>query len=125
MIHKYYTIIVLLLISLLFIQCKEPDVRSNKKSNESTMEQKQENIVGGWQSTKVTETIVDIANYVKELKKINSPIKEINNAYYQIVSGKNYRFEMVLENGENWMTQVYVNIKGEKSITTFKLINSN
>ena len=83
------------------------------------MEQKR-NLVGGWKSIEVTDTVKDLADYVIAENNVTSPLKELSNASTQVVSGKNYKFDMLLENGEEWTAQVYVNIKKENSITTFE-----
>ena len=80
------------------------------------MEQKQHR-VGGWQSIDVNDTVKDLAYFVIADKQITSPVKELSNASTQIVSGKNYKFDMLLENGELWTAKVYVNIQKEKSVT--------
>ena len=69
------------------------------------------------------ELIKELADYVIIAYDIKSPINRILNTESQVVSGKNYKFIMSLENGDNYMAQVYVTIKGAKEITNFKKID--
>ncbi len=117
-------IIVLLILSISLIQCKNNNnTKLEEVKSETNMDTK-ENLVGGWKSIEVNSVINDLASYVKTEKKVESPIKAISNASTQIVSGRNYRFQIELDNGELWMAQVYVNLKQEKSITEFKQISN-
>jgi hypothetical protein len=107
-------------IAIAFVQCKETTKKAPVEEKVVVMEQKQRNLVGGWKSIEITDTVEELARYVLAEKSIGSPIKGISNASFQVVSGKNYRFQILLENGETWGTQVYVNIHKERSITSFK-----
>lgn len=89
------------------------------------MEENYHKVVGGWKSMEINQKIKDLSDYIIKEYKIESSIKSISNASYQIVSGKNYRFEIALENGEIWKSQVYLNFKNEPSITTFQKISKN
>ena len=122
MIKKVISVYFLVSTLMSFVQCKETIKNTSIEEKSEVMEQGQRNLVGGWKSIEITDTIEELANYVITLKNIESPIKELSNAASQIVSGKNYRFRMLLENGETWETQVYVNIRKERSITTFKQV---
>ena len=104
---------------LLFVKCKEDQKVTPTENTEKIVEQKQHR-VGGWQSIDVNDTVKDLANFVITDKQITSPLKKLSNASTQIVSGKNYKFDMLLENGELWTAQVYVNIHKEKSVTTLE-----
>ena len=109
---------------MVFIQCKEKIKTSLPENKETIMEKKQKNLVGGWKSIEVTDTVKELADYVITTNNIKSPINKVFNTASQVVSGKNYRFEILLENGEVWKAQVYLNIKKERSITSFKQINN-
>jgi len=108
---------------MVFIQCKEKTKTSSPEYKETIMDKKQKNLVGGWKSIEVTDTVKELADYVISENNIKSPINEVFNAASQVVSGKNYRFQILLENDELWEAQVYVNIHKEHSITAFKQIN--
>ena len=79
-------------------------------------------VVGGFSATEITPLIKELASYVLNENNITSPLKEITNASSQIVSGKNYKFDMVLEDGKKYRTKVYVNLQNEKEILDFDLI---
>ena len=102
-----------------FVQCKEDEKITPSENTDKAMQQKR-NLVGGWKSIEVTDTVKDLAKYVLAENNVTSPLKKISNASTQVVSGKNYKFDILLENGEVWTAQVYVNIKKENKITTFK-----
>jgi hypothetical protein len=119
MIKKIITLSYIASILLLFVQCKEDAKITPSENTEKVMEQKR-NLVGGWKSIEVTDTVKNLAEFVIAKNNVTSPIKELSNASTQVVSGKNYKFDMLLENGEEWTAQVYVNIKKENSITTFE-----
>ena len=70
----------------------------------------------------VTPLITELASFVLSENNLESPLKEITNASSQIVSGKNYKFDMELEDGKKYTTKVYVNLKNEKEILDFELI---
>lgn len=93
------------------------------ENKETTIEKNQMNLVGGWKSIEVTDTVKELADYVIIAYNIKTPINRILNAESQVVSGKNYRFIMSLENGDNYMAQLYETIKGAKEITNFKKID--
>jgi hypothetical protein len=119
MIKKIITLSYIACTLLLFVQCKEDAKITPSENTEKVMEQKR-NLVGGWKSIEVTDTVKNLAEYVIAENNVTSPLKELSNASTQVVSGKNYKFDMLLENGEEWTAQVYVNIKKENSITTFE-----
>ena len=108
---------------IVFRQCREKIQIVPTENKEITMEKDQMNLVGGWKSIEVTDTVKELADYVIIAYNIKTPINIILNAESQVVSGKNYRFIMSLENGDNYMAQVYVTIKGTKEITNFKKID--
>lgn len=122
---NYTTLTFILIISVLFIQCKNINTHSNENTAEPLMEEKHHMVVGGWQSMEINQRIKDLSDYITKEHKIESSIKSISNASYQIVSGKNYRFEIALENGEVWKYQIYLNLKNEPRITTFEIISKN
>jgi hypothetical protein len=124
MIKKIFVVSFLASIAITFVQCNETTKKTTIEEKVVVMEQKQRNLVGGWKSIEITDTVKELASYVLAEKNIESPIKELSNAASQVVSGKNYRFQMLLENGETWETQVYVNISKERSITTLKKIKN-
>ena len=108
---------------IVFRQCTEKIQIVPTENKETTIEKNQMNLVGGWKSIEVTDTVKELADYVIIAYNIKTPINIILNAESQVVSGKNYRFIMSLENGDNYMAQVYVTIKGAKEITNFKKID--
>lgn len=108
-------------LTLTFIFCKKQD-STNNTNTEDTMKTKQTNIVGGFKSVEVSDEIIALSEFVLSEKKITSPVKEITNCATQVVSGKNYRFDLHLENNERWSTQVYVDLKKNKTITRFDLL---
>lgn len=124
MIKKVFVLSFLASIAITFVQCNETTKKTAIEEKVVVMEQKQRNLVGGWKSIEISDTVKELASYVLAEKNIESPIKELSNAASQVVSGKNYRFQMLLENGETWETQVYVNISKERSITTLKKITN-
>jgi DNA-directed RNA polymerase len=129
MIKKVIPIFVFAIALIVFGQCKEKTKITQDKITKSevksaVMEQKQRNLVGGWKAIGVTSTIEDLATYVMTENNLESPIKELSNISSQIVSGKKYSFQILLENGEQWEAQVYVNIQKERSITALKQIKN-
>ena len=124
MIKKVILLCFLAYALMVFVQCKEKTKTSLSENKEAIMEKKQKNLVGGWKSIEVTDTVKELADYVITANNIKTPINKVFNAASQVVSGKNYRFEILLENGEVWKAQVYLNIKKERSITSFKQINN-
>ncbi|ARV10576.1 hypothetical protein BTO05_13375 [Winogradskyella sp. PC-19] len=124
MIKKVILLLFIAVALMVFVQCKEKTKTSLPKHKETIMDRKQKNLVGGWKSIEVTDTVKELADYVISENNIKSPINKVFNAASQVVSGKNYKFEILLENGEVWKAQVYLNIKKERSITSFKLINN-
>jgi hypothetical protein len=122
-------IFIVLLLSISFIQCKQNKETVTTNSEELKTEQKEminqrENLVGGWKAIKVDDKIKELANYVVLEKAVTSAISSISSAKSQVVSGRNYGFELLLENQERWEVVVYENIKKEKKITKFnKLTN--
>jgi hypothetical protein len=122
-------IFIVLLLSISFIQCKQnkETVATNSedlKTEQKEMINKRENLVGGWKAIEVNDKIKELANYVVSEKEITSPISVISSAKLQVVSGRNYGFELLLENQERWEVVVYENIKKEQLITKFnKLTN--
>ncbi len=122
-------IFIVLLLSISFIQCKKnkESVKTNSedlKTEQEEMINKRENLVGGWKVIEVDNKIKELASYVVSEKEITSPISVISSAKSQVVSGRNYGFELLLENQERWAVVVYENIKKEQLITKFnKLTN--
>lgn len=108
---------------IVFRQCTEKIQIVPPEKKETIIEKNQMNLAGGWKSIEVTDTVKELADYVIIAYNIRTSIKRILNAESQVVSGKNYRFIMSLENGDNYMAQVYVTIKGTKEITNFKKID--
>lgn len=122
-------IFIVLVLSISFIQCKQnkETVTTNSeelKTEKKEMNNQRENLVGGWKVIDVDNKIKELATYVVNEKEITSPILAISSAKSQIVSGRNFGFELLLENQERWEVVVYENIKKEKQITKFnKLTN--
>ena len=123
------TNLIVLLLCLVFIQCKDaqntntPDIDTeNIPVEQENMTDKAKQLVGGFSAMEITPLINELASYVLSENNISSPIKEITNISSQVVSGKNYKFDMLLEDGKKYMTKVYVNLKGEKEITEFELL---
>ena len=122
-------IFIVLLLSISFIQCKqnkETVTTNSEKLNTKAKEMinQRENLVGGWKVIEVDNKIKELASYVVSEKEITSPISVISSAKSQVVSGRNYGFELLLENQERWEVVVYENIKKEKQITKLnKLTN--
>ncbi len=117
--------IVFLLLSIIFIQCKQKkESVTNRNTEETKMVNKKENLVGGWKAVEVNNKIRELANYVVIEKNISIPIKEILSAKEQVVSGKNYGFELLLTDNERFEVVVYENIKKVKEITTFKKLSN-
>tara|TARA_B100000795_G_scaffold267977_1_gene253958 strand:+ start:5090 stop:5464 length:375 start_codon:yes stop_codon:yes gene_type:complete len=122
-ITKVITLFFIAISLIVLRQCREKIQIVPTENKEITMEKDQMNLVGGWKSIEVTDTVKELADYVIIAYNIKTPINIILNAESQVVSGKNYRFIMSLENGDNYMAQVYVTIKGTKEITNFKKID--
>ena len=122
-------IFIVLLLSISFIQCKQNKETGTTNAEELKTKQKEminhkENLVGGWKALEVDDKIKELANYVVNEKEISSPISAISSAKSQVVSGRNFGFELLLDNQERWEVVVYENIKKEKQITKFnKLTN--
>jgi len=119
-------VIALFFIAITLVVCKQYQEKTEivpPGKKETIIEKRQMNLVGGWKSIEVTDTVKELANYVIIAYNIKTPISEILNTESQVVSGKNYRFIMSLENGDKYMAQVYVKIKGAKEITNFKKID--
>ena len=122
-ITKVITLFFIAISLIVLRQCREKIQIVPTENKEITMEKDQMNLVGGWKSIEVTDTVKELADYVIIAYNIKTTINIILNAESQVVSGKNYRFIMSLENGDNYMAQVYVTIKGTKEITNFKKID--
>ena len=122
-------VFIVLLLSISFIQCKqnkETLTTNSEELNSKTKEMinQKQNLVGGWKVIEVNDKIKELANYVVSEKEITSPISAISLAKSQVVSGRNFGFELLLDNQERWEVVVYENIKKEKQITKFnKLTN--
>ncbi len=121
--------LILPLLGLLFIQCKDADQASSSKiENDNTATEKENmttkvnQVVGGFSAIEVTPLIKELASFVLSENNLESPLKEITNASSQIVSGKNYKFDLELEDGKKYTTKVYVNLKNEREILDFELI---
>lgn len=122
-------IFIVLLLSISFIQCKQNKETVTTSSEELKIEQKEminqrENLVGGWKTIEVDDKIKELANYVVSEKEITSPVSTISSAKSQVVSGRNFGFELLLDNQERWEVVVYENIKKEKQITKFKKLTN-
>ena len=120
MIKKVIVLCFLASIIAVFIQCKEKKRTPPLEVKATVM--KQNTLVGGWKAIEVTNAVRELASYVMTENNKKSPIKKVYNAGSQVVSGKNYRFQILLANGETWEAQVYINIKKERSITYFKQV---
>ena len=120
MLKKIQIYSLLITISFCFTQCRNNTVsKSKNKKFEENFGQKKQNLVGNWVSMEKNETIENLAKLVVKENNIHHPIRTIVNIEKQLVSGMNYRFVIILDNGEHWTTQIYVNTKNEKQITTF------
>jgi len=120
MLKKIQIYSLLITISFCFTQCRNNTVsKSKNKKFEENFGQKKQNLVGNWVSMEKNETIENLAKLVVKENNIPDPIRTIVNIEKQLVSGMNYRFVIILDNGEHWTTQIYVNTKNEKQITTF------
>ena len=109
-----------LLLVFTIISCNN---KSKKENNEQKMEIKKDNIVGGWTKMEVNDKVKEIADYVISSKQVESKVTKITDASSQVVSGRNYRFKLHLENGDIWNIKVYENLKKEKQITLFEKVN--
>tara|TARA_B110001450_G_scaffold101732_1_gene96315 strand:+ start:397 stop:774 length:378 start_codon:yes stop_codon:yes gene_type:complete len=122
-------VFIVLLLSISFIQCKQNEETLTTNSEELNSKTKEminqkQNLVGGWKVIEVNDKIKELANYVVSEKEITSPISAISLAKSQVVSGRNFGFELLLDNQERWEVVVYEDIKKEKQITKFnKLTN--
>ncbi|MCH2215700.1 MAG: hypothetical protein MK086_11055 [Flavobacteriales bacterium] len=92
-------------------------IESKKHNNE---ELNSENVLGGWSVIDVDEKVSEIAEFVLAKEGIDEEIKKITDASSQVVSGRNFRLNIHLENGEVWKAQVYENIQHEKEVTFFE-----
>ena len=110
------------IVCIISIQCKT-NKESKPTKNETSVNKTKKELVGGWTAVEANDTVKELASYVLETKQIDVPISKITNASSQIVSGKNYKFEMSLENGDHYMAQVYVNLKKEREIIKFEKLN--
>jgi len=120
MLKKIQIYSLLITISFCFTQCRNNTVsKSKNKKFEENFGQKKQNLVGNWVSMEKNETIENLAKLVVKENNIPHPIRTIVNIEKQLVSGMNYRFVIILDNGEHWTTQIYLNTKNEKQITTF------
>ncbi|HAS6346988.1 cystatin domain-containing protein [Vibrio sp. IRLE0018] len=77
----------------------------------------QESMPGGWHKIEVDHQVMRAVDTVLEQMNTNSPLKGITSVHTQVVSGVNYAIEFQLENGSQWNTIVYRNLKGEYQIT--------
>ena len=117
------TVLLFVVTVLLFAQCNRSEKNPQLESQPKNTEANQEILAGGWKTIQVSPTVKDLAAYVLAEKQVSSPLKEITDAASQVVSGRNYRFRMHLQNGETWEAQVYVNLENQRSITSFEQIN--
>jgi len=117
-------VVAILLVSILFVQCKKSEESVKQEIKESKVVQEKQHLVGGWQAIAVNDKIKALAAYVVAQKEISSPVSGIESAKEQIVSGKNYGFELTLENNEKWEVVVYENLQKEKEITKFNLLSN-
>jgi hypothetical protein len=85
------------------------------------MTKNKKNLVGAWVQTNVTDIIKELALCVLAQNDIKTQIDSITNVSKQIVNGINYRFDVSLNNGNNYTAQVYVNNQGVKQVTEFKI----
>ncbi len=120
---------VIALLCVLFMQCKDTNqTTTSTVENKNTLTEKENvtnkttQLVGGFSTMEVTPLIKELASFVLSKNNLESPLKEITNASSQIVSGKNYKFDMELEDGKKYTTKVYVNLKNEREILDFELI---
>ncbi|EGQ7934703.1 TPA: pyruvate dehydrogenase [Vibrio vulnificus] len=77
----------------------------------------QASMPGGWHDAEVDHQVMQAVDTVLEQMNTNSPLKGITSVHTQVVSGVNYAIEFQLENGSQWNTIVYRNLKGEYQIT--------
>jgi len=120
---------VIALLCVLFMQCKDTNQTSTSTVENKNALTEKENVtnkttplVGGFSTMEVTPLIKELASFVLSENNLESPLKEITNASSQIVSGKNYKFDLELEDGKKYTTKVYVNLKNEREILDFELI---
>lgn len=109
----------LFILALSLVSCKQQTTTTDSTMQKDTVS-KEVNLVGGWSTADVTPVIKELAAFVLSEKNISSPVQEISNVSSQVVSGKNYKFDMALEDGSQYKTQIYVNLQGEKEITNFE-----
>lgn len=110
----------LCLVALTLTQCKNPNPEPLPAQIEE-VEQTRE-LVGGWKNMEVTEQVTALAAFALSEQNIDQPLAVIRNAREQIVSGKNYGFEIELENGKRFDVVIYVDLQKNKQLTKFQEI---
>ena len=115
-------IFIVLVLTMSLIQCKQNKASDTTKTEEVNMTEGKQNLVGGWKKIEVNEKIKSLADFVINDKGVKSPIANIISAKEQVVSGKNYAFQILLKNKELWEVVVYENIKKDKKITKFNRV---
>ncbi|WP_235996396.1 amidohydrolase family protein [Robertkochia sediminum] len=78
---------------------------------------KNENALGGWNTTKVEGDVKEALDYALGAVRPNAELREVLRAKKQVVRGLNYDLVFILENGETWNVTVYRDLDGNLSVT--------
>lgn len=86
------------------------------QKNEVNSKINSEKLVGGWRNAEVDTATEKALEFV--LKQMNSSAKleKITNVKVQIVSGKNYDIDFLMNNGQSWNTVIYQDLQGNYEI---------
>ncbi|WP_281612767.1 cystatin domain-containing protein [Flammeovirga sp. SubArs3] len=103
--------ILFLLVTVVFFSSCGGD---NAKNDES---HKQEQLVGGWSESEVTPEAEKALDYVLKQMNTSAKLDKITHLRTQIVSGRNYDIDFLMDNGKAWNVKVYQDLQGNYEIT--------
>ena len=81
------------------------------------LNEKKRQLTGGWNKTEVTHEVEKVLDFVLQQMNTSAKLDEIVSVKMQIVKGRNYDINFLLDNGEIWNTIVYVDLDGSMKIT--------
>lgn len=79
--------------------------------------QPERQLAGGWSETEVTPEVEKALDFVLQQMNTAAKLDKIVSVKTQIVKGRNYDIDFLLDNGEVWNTVVYVDLDGSMKMT--------